>query len=117
VSAPPPAFQVLDRLLAGELSAGDFEQWVYASPEIERELGSGDYLELLAFDYRQPYAPHELRGLVEAVYERRRPGMLERDRAWRLACGLASGALPVTAAHELANLHYRGHGWIPLDFV
>lgn len=117
MSAPPPAFQVLDRLLTGELPVGEFERWVYASPEIETQLGSGDYFQLLAFDYRQPHAIHELRRLVGAVYERRRPGMLARDRAWRLACGLASGSLPVAAAHGLAILHYGGHGWVPLDFV
>jgi hypothetical protein len=114
---PADAFATLDRLLTGEMALDDFEAWVYATPAIEAELGARAYLELLAFDYRGRHALHEADGLVSAVYERLRPGMLVRDRAHRLACGLLLGTVPLTVAvHGLANLYYR-HEWIPSLFV
>ncbi|MEW5929065.1 MAG: hypothetical protein AB1941_16515 [Gemmatimonadota bacterium] len=115
---PPPVYQFLDRLLAREVPVREFERWVYGSPELEAELGPGDHLRLLEFDYGQPDAAHELYRVVASIYEHRRPGMLVPDRVWRLACGLAAGTLdPVTSTHRLAELWYAGHEWIPLDFV
>ena len=114
----PPAYQVLDRVLAREIPPREFERWVYDSPELEAELGLGDYLLLAGFDYGQPDAAHELHRVVAGIYERKRPGMLVPDRAWRLACGLATGALPlVPAVDQLASLWYAGHEWIPVEFV
>lgn len=118
MTPPPPAYRFLDRLLAREVPVRDFERWVYGSPELEAELGPGDYLRLLEFDYGQPDAGHELHKVVAGIYERRRPGMLVPDRVWRLACGLAGGTLDLApAVHRLASLWFEGHGWIPLDFV
>jgi|GEM_PF-1969499 len=117
---PPPAdvFATLDRLLAGEMALDDFEAWVYATSAIEAELGTRAYMELLAFDYRGRHALHEADGLVGAIYERLRPGMLVRDRAHRLACGLLLDTIPLPVAVDgLARLYYRGHEWIPTLFV
>jgi hypothetical protein len=111
-------FATLDRLLRGEIALGDFEAWVYSTPAIEAELGAGAYLELLAFDYRGPHALQEATTCVGAIYERLRPGMLVRDRAHRLACGLTLRTIPLaTAVHGLANLYYDGQDWIPTVFV
>jgi hypothetical protein len=111
-------FGTLDRLLAGEIPLADFEAWVYSTPAIEAGLGAGAHLELLAFDYRGPHALQEAATWVGALYERLRPGMLVRDRAHRLACGLLFGTIPLPAAvHGLANLYYGGEDWIPTIFV
>jgi hypothetical protein len=114
----PPVYQVLDRVLTRELPAREFERWVYDSPELEGELGASDYLRLLELDYGQPDASYELGRIVAGIYERKRPGMLVPDRVWRLACGLATGALPLApTVHRLAALWSQGHGWIPVEFV
>jgi hypothetical protein len=111
-------FDTLDRLLAGEIPLADFEAWLYSTPAIEAGLGAGAYLELLAFDYRRPHALQDATTCVGAIYERFRPGMLVRDRAHRLACGLLLGTIPLPAAvHGLANLYYDGQDWIPTVFV
>jgi len=111
-------FGTLARLLTGEIPLADFEAWVYSTPAIEAELGADAYLELLAFDYRRPHALQDAVTFVGALYERLRPGMLLRDRAHRLACGLLLGTIPLPAAvHGLANLHYAGEDWIPTVFV
>jgi hypothetical protein len=116
--APLDVLATLDRLLTGELSLGDFEAWVYSTPAIEAELGAGAYVELLAFDYRGPHALQDTSACVTAIYERLRPGMLVRDRAHRLACGLVQGTIPLaTAVDGLANLYYHGEDWIPTAFV
>ena len=118
MSAPPLLFQRIDRVLIGEVSLGDFEQWVYTSPDLESEIGSKEYHELLAFDYRQSDAKHEFRKLLETIYNARRPGMLVRDRVWRLACLLRSGPQDFArTVGELASLWYGGYKWIPADFA
>jgi hypothetical protein len=114
---PSPVFRELDRLLAGEVSVGEFEARVYRSLELEDELGAAAYLDLLAFDYRQPHADVPLEKLVEAIYEHHRPGSLMRDRAYRLACGLLDGSIPLhLAIRTLAALSHQGR-WIGSDFV
>jgi hypothetical protein len=46
--------QVLDR----EISLDSFEQWVYATPELETVLTRDSYLTLLCLDYRSRHAMH-----------------------------------------------------------
>lgn len=114
----PPVYQLLDRVLTREVPAREFGRWVCDSRELEAELGSRDYLRLRRFPYARSDAAHELHTIVAGIYQRRRPGMLVPDRVWRLACGLASGVLPlVPTAHRLAALWYAGHTWIPMEFV
>lgn len=118
MSAIPAVYQVLERLLAREIPAREFERWVYDSPELERVLGADEYFRLLELDYGLPDAAYELRKIVEGIYERRRPGMLVPDRVWRLACGLARDAVPFReTVRTLAGLWYAGHEWIPIEFV
>lgn len=46
--------QTFFRLLNGDISISDFEQWVYASGDmLEKELESEIYLELVSFNYNQ----------------------------------------------------------------
>jgi hypothetical protein len=117
-SPPSPLLQRLSQVIHGDAAIDDFERYVYASPEMEGELGARDYHELLAFDYRGRHARHELLKLLTAVYERRRPGMLLQDRVRLLAEGLCSGSVELdSAVGELAMLWYAGREWIPSEFV
>lgn len=113
---PSPLLQRLAAVIHGDVPPADFERDVYASPEMEDDLGAADYHALLAFDYRGRDAPYELRKLLEAMYERRRPGLLVRDRVRVLAAGLCDGSADVeSAVNELAR--YWHHPWMPGVFV
>ena len=112
------SWQVLEQFLAGEMSAADFEQWLRTTPELENLLGSGATRALLAFDFHQPHAAHELMRLVQSIYESARPARLARDRAFRIARGLLSGSVPVhDGVRVLAGLCMDGHDWVPSIFV
>lgn len=52
------------RMLEGGIEMPEFEQWVYASKELETALQPDDYLELIAFPYKQADADYELRKLL-----------------------------------------------------
>jgi len=53
--------------LVGELPLGEFEQWVYVTPELEGEWGELLYFELLSLDYRQKGAGHDVCKLLKSV--------------------------------------------------
>jgi len=44
-----------------DMSAEDFERWVYASAQLEEFLGAGTYLDLLSAGYRDKYDIHDLK--------------------------------------------------------
>jgi hypothetical protein len=112
------SWQVLEQLLAGEMSPADFERWFQTSPELESALGARAYREIAAFDFRQPHAPHELLQVVHSIYESARPGRLARDRGFRIARGLLSGLVPIhDGVRALAGLCLDGHDWVPAIFV
>lgn len=112
------SWQVLEQFLSGEMSAADFEQWFCTTPELEGILGARAYGELVAFDFKQPHAAHELFRLVRSIYEWARPARLARDRAFRIARGLLSGSVVIhDGVRALASLCMDGHDWIPAIFV
>lgn len=118
LNPPASAYRYLERFLADEVPVGEFEAGIYASPGFEAELPAGGYLDLLAFDYRQPHADLALATLARALYDQGRPGFLPRDRAYRYACALLDGELPLPqAVHGLANLWYTGYEWAWAEFM
>ncbi len=54
------------RFLNNETSLEDFEQWIYATPEIENDLGETAYLELASFNFRQQRAKYEF---IKLMYQ------------------------------------------------
>lgn len=42
------------KLLAGEYSSSEFEQWIYTSKELEIRLNAEHYLAIIALDYSKP---------------------------------------------------------------
>jgi hypothetical protein len=52
------------RVLNQEISIQDFEQWVYEMEELELVLSSDNYLDLIAFNFKQKDAFHELYNLL-----------------------------------------------------
>ena len=86
---PSAAFCALDQLLTGETSLAEFEQWVYATPAVEDEIGLAPTTN---------YSPSTITTrtqsmsckIMERTYEQHRPGRLLCDRAYRFACGLVA---------------------------
>jgi hypothetical protein len=112
------SWRVLEQFLSGAMSSADFEQWFRSTPELESVLGARAYGALLAFDFQQQDAAHELSQLVRSIYEWARPGRLARDRAFRIARELLSGSVQIQdGVRALAELCMDGHDWVPGIFV
>lgn len=113
------AWKQLESVHTGDLAVEAFERWVYAHAGLEALLGPALALELLAFDYRQPDARHELRKLVERAYLRRGPDALEHDMMRRIANEFLSGERDVwRTTGPFARLIATGdYDWIPLGFL
>jgi len=109
----------LEAVHAGALELPSFEQWLYATPEVQTALGPDAWHALAAFDYHGRFAVHELRSLVERLYEEQRPGALPADRARRIANEFLTGSRDLWATcAALARLWGEGHqAWVPREFV
>jgi hypothetical protein len=65
VTLPQLLKELFYRTITGEMPLVDFEQWLYASDEIERLLPADDYLALLTLNYRKSGAKYELAKLLK----------------------------------------------------
>jgi hypothetical protein len=111
-------WQVLEQLLSGVMSLGDFERWLGSTSDLESALGTRAYGQIQGFDFRQQNADLELHKLVRSIYESARPGRLARDRAFRIARGLINGSVRIQdGVSALAQLCLDGHDWVPGIFV
>lgn len=68
------------RFLNMEIPVEDFEQWIYATPELADYLGETIYFELASFNFRQPAAKHEFFKLIETY------PVPPAFYGWRLKC-------------------------------
>lgn len=57
------------KFIRHDLSALDFEQWIYAHPELETYFGSETYLEVIASGFVQDYHVYDLRKLLRKWME------------------------------------------------
>lgn len=53
------------KTIKGEISLGDFEQWLYADKELEKYLKSNDYLDLISLSFKKSGAKYELWNLLK----------------------------------------------------
>jgi len=111
-------WSTLEAAHAGDLPLDAFEQWVYASSELEATLGPDHYLELAGFDFRQRRALRELRKLIERLYEALRPGELVYDHARRIAEEFLAGQRDLwSTARAFTRLWHDGNeAWVPREF-
>lgn len=65
VTLPQSLKELFYRAITGEMSLVDFEQWLYASDEVEQFLPADDYLALLTLNYHKRGAKYELIKLLE----------------------------------------------------
>ena len=57
---PQSLKELFYRIITGEIPLLDFEQWLYASAEVEQLLSADDYLALLTLNYQKSGARHEV---------------------------------------------------------
>ena len=48
------------KIIKGEISLDDFEQWLYADKELEKYLNTDDYLDLISLSFKKSGARYEL---------------------------------------------------------
>jgi hypothetical protein len=65
VTLPQSLKELFYRTITGEMPLLDFEQWLYASDEVERLLPADDYLALLTLNYHKSGAKYELTKLLK----------------------------------------------------
>lgn len=113
------AWRQFESVHTGDLSVEAFEAWVYSYAGLEPLIGAALALELLAFDYRQPDAHHEIQKLIQHVYAQHRPGQLGYDMMRRVADEFLAGERDLwRTAAPFARLVATGdYDWIPLDFL
>lgn len=93
-----------------ELSIEDFEQWVYSNRDLEKQLKSKDYFDLLSFNFKQKDADYELRKRLEQHIS-----LLDFDN-WhirRLLNDLITEERdPVDVIKHLYDLYCSGYGFL-----
>jgi hypothetical protein len=65
------------KVMNDEIPIETFEQWVYATPEIEDLFSTSDYLDLLSIKFHSHYAKHDLNQLLKRIID---PGNYETYR-------------------------------------
>jgi hypothetical protein len=82
-------------VLNHEISIKEFEQWVYQTDDLEKGLSEQNYLDLIAFNFNQEHAFHELYNILTEwidfpKFEQYRlifllDLIIEKDDFWRIA--------------------------------
>ena len=98
---PPHLENQFFRVLNKEISIQDFEKWVYETEELEHVLSSDNYLDLIAFNFKQPHVLYELyKVLIEWIniqkYETYKiiyllDLIICKDESWKKAVYLLGG--------------------------
>lgn len=57
------------KLIEGEISVKEFEEWVYASEWLERELGQDRYFELISLNYNQEGSKSRVVNILESYVD------------------------------------------------
>jgi hypothetical protein len=92
-----------------ETEAKTFEAWVCADEELERQIGRGPHLDLIAADYRGREAV-AARDLCAALLEQHHPGNLARYRIRSiLQKMLHDQAAVIPGLRELVRLELPDH--------
>ena len=95
------------KTIHGDISIGDFEEWLYQSKQLEQLLSQDDYLELISFNFKQSGAIY---GLMNLLYKHLDLGEYE---AWKLKKLLdqvehKQGDYP-RAITKTYDLYYKGY--------
>ncbi len=67
MTLPADIEQLFFETLNGDKSVLEFETWLYADKQLEKEINSDDYLDLISLRYKSSTAKHDLNKLLEKL--------------------------------------------------
>lgn len=107
---PPDIKDKFFKIISGDISIDDFEQWVYKSKELEDTLTPDDYLELISLNYKKNGAKYELYNVLKkhidiSEYE------TQKFRGLLLRAKKKDEKLPKLLM-EFYDLYCRGYGFL-----
>ena len=98
-----PNKTVLFRFLNREISINDFEKWVYENPDMEGEIGSGFYTDLISYNFKSHDLIPYITELVEKCFDWRE---YEKWRTIRLLSKIKDGEIEIVhGARKLRVLY------------
>lgn len=101
-----------------QLSARDFESWLYTAADVEKKVGAENYLELINFDYNKKEDVYRAKEIIRATYEHLSTEAIFRDRARLVAKSMLHGDLSIMLGCKiLADLSMDGFEFVPGVFV
>jgi hypothetical protein len=101
-----------------QLPARDFESWLYTTADIEKKVGTENYLELVSLDYDTKEGVHRAKEIIRSTYDHLSTDTIFRDRARLVAKSMLDGDLSIVlGCRILANLSMDGLEFVPGVFV
>ena len=91
----------LYNFLTGKTSHKDFETWVYSNSDLEGEIGSGNYIDLVSFSFNDKNSFEKINALIETIINK---GDFER---WKITGKLIEFIDHPEKAKELLNDFYH----------
>lgn len=111
-------WRTFDSFLGGELPLEELVEWIASTPALADVLAPDELARLRLIDAAAPDAFRDATSWIAAIYERHRPGRLDRDRAGRIARDMIAGTIdPAAGTRALARLRAAGADWIPEAFT
>ena len=103
------------RFLLNEISLAELEEWIYNTPELEKEIGTECYMEIISFNFRSKFVVKFLKSIVGKCF-----GWFEYEK-WRAIKFLSqikdNKIETVLASRILAQLYYEQESNIELPLI
>ncbi len=98
------------KVINDEIALDNFEQWVYSNDELEKYLGSKDYMDLLSLSFKESSDKYELWKLLKNHIE---PGEFETYKMLKLLkeAQQKTDRLPYILM-DFYNLYCKGYGFL-----
>lgn len=107
---PDDIKQVFLDTLNGDKAVSDFEQWLYADKRLETILNADDYLDLIAYGYKDAHARH---GLFKLLGKHIDKGELETKRIYALLTKALNRDKDLPAIlKRFYDLYCEGYGFL-----
>ncbi len=98
------------KVINGEIALDDFEQWIYSNGELEKQLGNGDYTNLISLNFKKSSDKYALWKLLKKHID---PGEFETYKMLRLLreAQQKNDRLPYILMN-FYNLYCNGYGFL-----
>jgi hypothetical protein len=106
------------RALLDDSQLDEFEKWLYANSEVEKQLEPDTYFQLIASDFKTERGRKETRALLWSILEPKDPQGVTRQDVQQLLRAMLDGSIELLSGlRELSRLHTLGLDFIPIVFV